>query len=155
MNGTETEFEQAWGTWLSDQLRQKQWSGADLRRAIEARGGSVGASQVSRWVNGEQRPSVKGARLVADALGVDRREAFAIAGHDEDTAVDDGPVVVVSDPAEAFVRQIRARRLPAAVEDRLIAEVRADIERRRQALETTLDTVELAVAAQTEPEPQS
>lgn len=145
MDGTETEFAQAWGIWLSEKLRQKKWSGADLRRAIEALGGRVGASQVSRWVNGEQRPSVKGARMVADALGVDRREAFAVAGHDEDTTVDEGPVVVVQDPAEAFIRQIRARRFPPTVEERLIAEVRADIDQRQRALEAQLDTIAVAV----------
>lgn len=145
MDGTETEFAQRWGKWLSGRLAAKQWSGADLRRAIESIGGSVGPSQISRWVNGEQRPSLKGARLVADALGVSRGQAFEAAGHSEDIGSTESPPVVVADPTEAFVEAIRARGFPKAVEDPLIARVRAEIERRRQTLEQELDTVAVAM----------
>lgn len=147
MDGTETEFARQWGKWLTARLAAKRWSGADLRRAIEAIGGKVGPSQVSRWTNGEQRPSLKGARLVADALGVSRSEAFEAAGHSDDIGSADSPPVVVSDPAEPFIQMIRDRGFPKVIEDRLIAEVRADVESRRQALTVNLDTVEAAVAA--------
>ncbi|NUQ98891.1 MAG: helix-turn-helix domain-containing protein [Streptomyces sp.] len=145
MDGTETEFAQRWGKWLSAKLAAKQWSGADLRRAIEAAGGTVGASQVSRWTNGEQRPSLKGARLVADALGVSRSEVFAVAGHSEDIGSAESPPIVVTDPAEVFIQQIRSRGFPKAVEGPLIERVRAEIERRRQTLEQELDTVAVAM----------
>lgn len=155
MDGTETEFAQRWGKWLSEKLAAKQWSGADLRRAIEAAGGKVGPSQVSRWMNGEQRPSLKGARLVADALGIERGEAFAVAGHSEDIGDAESPPIIVTDPAEPFIRMVKARGLPRSLEERLIAEVRADVEARRRALVASLDTVEAAVttAAAEEPEP--
>lgn len=146
MTGTETELAQQWGTWLSDKLRRKKWSGADLRRAFEAVGGKVGPSQVSRWINGEQRPSVKSAGIIADALGLDRREVWTAAGRMDEVRADEGPVVVVDDPAEAFVRQIKARRFPPAVEERLIAEIRAEIEQRLARQKDALDTVELAIS---------
>lgn len=153
MDGTETEFAQQWGAWLRAKVSDKRWSGADLRRRVEAVGGKVGTTQVSRWLNGEQRPSVKNAGYVADVLGVERREAWEAAGLIGDVGDAEGPAVI-SDPAEAFIRQIRARRLPRAMEERLIAETRAEIEQRRRQLEQTLDIVEAAVELRREdPEP--
>lgn len=145
MDGTETEFARQWGEWLSAQLKQKKWSGADLRRAIKAVGGEIGASQMSRWLNGEQPPSVKSSGWVADALGVDRRLTRSVAGLSDDVGGEEGPIVVIDDPAEVFVRQIKARGFPPVIEDRLVREVRQEIEQRRQAWEATLDTVAVAV----------
>jgi hypothetical protein len=149
MDGTETEFAQQLGKWLSAQLGQqhRRWSGADLRRAIEAVGGKVGATQVSRWLNGEQRPTVKSAGWVADALGVDRRVARSVAGLSDDVGAEEGPIVVVDDPAEVFVARVRARGFPPAVEERLIEQVRRDIAERRAALDAQMDTVEEAQRA--------
>lgn len=150
MDGTETEFAQQWGAWLRAKVSDKRWSGADLRRRVEAVGGKVGTTQVSRWLNGEQRPSVKNAGYVADVLGVERREAWEAAGLIGDVGDAEGPAVI-SDPAEAFIRQIRARRrLPQAVKERLIAETREEIEQRSRRLEQTLDIVEAAVELQPE-----
>lgn len=150
MDGTETEFAQRWGTWLTGQLAAKGWTGAALRRAIESIGGSVGPSQISRWVNGEQRPSLKGARLVADALGVSRSEAFNAAGHSEDIGSAESPPVVVADPAEPFIQMVKERGLHPVLEKRMIARVRADVARwqatEMQSLTEDLDTIEAAIA---------
>lgn len=150
MDATETDFARQWGDWLRSKLENKtpKWSGADLRRAIEAAGGSVGPSQISRWVNGEQRPSVMNAGLVADVLRVNREEAWEAAGRSDEIGVTDRPAVAV-DPVEPFLDRIRARGFPPDVEAPLIARVRARIERRQRAfeeeLDEELDTVEVAV----------
>lgn len=149
MAATETEFARQWGDWLRSKLANKTptWSGADLRRAIEAVGGKVGPSQISRWVNGEQRPSVKNAGLVADALGVDRAEAWEAAGRGGEVGPTDRPVIV-ADQIEKLLDKVRARGFPPDVEGPLIARVRAEIERRQQWEEQEdklLDTVEVAM----------
>ena len=149
MDATETEFARQWGAWLRPKLANKGWKGADLRRAVEAAGGKVGTSQISRWVNGEQRPSVKNAGLVADALRVDRREAWEAAGRSGEVGATDG-VTVIADPVEPFLERIRARGFPPDVEAPLIARVRNRIERRQQTfeeeLDEELDTVEVAMS---------
>lgn len=150
MDATETDFARQWAAWLNAKLDSKipKWSGADLRRAIEAAGGKVGPSQISRWVNGEQRPSVMNAGLVADALRVDRAEAWEAAGRSGEIGATDRPIVV-ADPVEPFLEKIRARGFPPDVEAPLIARTRARIERRQRALEEEfdeeLDTVEVAI----------
>jgi hypothetical protein len=144
MDATETEFARHWGDWLRAKLANKGWKGADLRRAIEAVGGSVGPSQISRWVNGDQRPSVKNAGLVADALGVDRREAWGAAGLSGEVGGADGPIIA-GDPVEPFLERVRARGFPQDVEEPLIARIRAEIQRRQQTWEEELNTVEVAM----------
>lgn len=145
MDGTETEFARQWGAWLSAKVAGKQWNGAELRRRLESAGAKVGTSQISRWLNGEQRPSVKNAGYVADVLGVERREAWNAAGLSTDVGDAEGPAII-ADPAEAFVARVRARGLPRGLEERVIAEVRADIAQRQQRLEDQLDTIEAAIA---------
>jgi hypothetical protein len=155
MDGTETEFAQQWGAWLTAQLKTRKWKGADLRRAILAAGGTVGVTQVSRWINGEQRPSVQGARAVADALGVDRREAYTIAGRHEALDENDGPIVVTEDPVEWFIRRIKARRFPKEIEERLIDEILREIRQRQSAYDATLDIVETVSSAGESPGPKT
>lgn len=152
MDGTETEFAQQWGQWLRSKLKDKGWTGADLRRAIEAGGGKLGITQTSRWINGEQRPSVKGAAMVADALGLDRREVWTVAGRYEALNDDDGPIVVADDPAEWFVQRIKARRFPPNIEERLIREIRREIEQRQRAYSDILDTVQAAAVGPSDPD---
>lgn len=146
MDATETELARQWGDWLRAKLANKspKWSGADLRRAIEAVGGKVGPSQMSRWINGEQRPTVKNAGLVADALGIDRRQAWSAAGRSGEVGATDGPTVV-ADPVEPFLERVRARGFPPDVEGPLIARIRAEIERRLQTWDEDLDTLEVAM----------
>ncbi len=121
MTGTETDSaSKQWGIWFT--------------------AGEVSRTQAYRWYRGEQAPTRENAALVADTLGVDRRQAYMASGHEIDP---DTPII--GDPAEAFVQAIRSRGFPPAVEERLVAEIRAEIERRRQSLEDQLNTVAIAV----------
>jgi hypothetical protein len=138
MTGTETESaSKQWGIWFTARLKAKSWS---VDSFVAATDGEVSRTQAYRWYRGEQVPTRENAALVADTLGVDRRQAYMASGHEIDP---DTPII--ADPAEAFVQAIRARGFPPAVEERLIAEIRAEIERRRQSLEDQLNTVAFAM----------
>lgn len=148
MTGTETDSaSKRWGIWFTARLKARSWS---VDNFVAAANGEVSRTQAYRWWRGEQPPTREKAAVAADVLGVDRREAYMASGHEIDS---DTPII--ADPAEAFVEMIRARGFPPAVEARLIAEIRAEIEQRRHRLEQNLDTVATAIGAETEPVPES
>lgn len=139
MTGTETDSASTrWGIWFTARLKAKSWS---VDSFVAAANGEVSRTQAYRWWRGEQLPTREKAALAADVLGVDRREAYMASGHEIDP---DTPII--ADPAEAFIERVRARGFPAAVEERLVAEIRADIAQRQQRLEDQLDTIEVAMA---------
>lgn len=143
MTGTETESaNKVWGIWFTARLKARSWS---VDTFVAATGAEVSRTQAYRWYRGEQLPTRENAALAADTLGVDRRQAYAASGHEIDP---DTPII--GDPAEAFVAAIRARGFPPAVEARLVAEIRAEIERRRRSLEDQLNTVEFAMGEKPE-----
>jgi hypothetical protein len=144
---TETDPKLTWSAWVQRQLEIHQWS---VDNAVARTGGAIGRNAWYRWIKAENVPvDSKRVQEVADAFGADPREAFEAAqmAHLMDVS---GDVVIAADPAEVFVRQIRARHLPAVVEDRLIAEVRREIAQRREALEAMLDTLTLTMEAAAE-----
>lgn len=148
MTGTETDSaSKRWGIWFTARLKAKSWS---VDNFVVAAAGRVSRTQAYRWWRGEQPPTRENAALVADILGVDRRQAYMASGHEIDP---DTPII--GDPAEAFVQAIRSRGFPPVVEERLIAEIRAEIEQRRRRLEENLDTVQSAIGAMPEAPPQS
>lgn len=144
---TDSNAKQRWAAWLKRQLDLRGWSAADL---VDRGRGHFAKNAPYRWLNAENVPLPKTVMAVAEIFGVDPREAYEAAGYEHMMDVS-GEIRVATDPAEAFVQQIRARGFPPVIEDRLVAEIRAEIERRRGRLEETLDTVEAAIDIQAEP----
>jgi transcriptional regulator with XRE-family HTH domain len=66
----------SFGEWLADLLLEKR-----LRQREVADRIGVAESTVSDWINGDKRPTRRSLRAVAEALGVDRDEAFVAAGY--------------------------------------------------------------------------
>lgn len=64
------------GEWLLGRLRRREWNLSDLARAMDR-----SPSMVSRWSRGERLPDPRSCDLLADALGLDRDEVLARAGH--------------------------------------------------------------------------
>lgn len=62
--------------WLRSQLRRREWSGADLARALDTPNGTV-----ARWLRGERTPSPESCDRLGDVLHVDPDLVLTIAGH--------------------------------------------------------------------------
>jgi transcriptional regulator with XRE-family HTH domain len=136
----ETQNDLRFSNWLK---RQIEIHGVKTTEIIKA-GKVAGAfSKVTfyRWLNGEHTPSADSAKFLAEFFGVDPREAYEAAGLTHLMNMEGG-IVTAADPVEPFLARVRARKFPKPVEDRLIAYVRAEIEGRKQALDSLLDTVE-------------
>ncbi|WP_413318144.1 helix-turn-helix domain-containing protein [Agrococcus sp. 1P02AA] len=63
--------------WLRDQMREQGLRGIDVARASN---GSIGQSQVSRWLNGRSQPSLASSAAIASALGVPQAEVVEAIG---------------------------------------------------------------------------
>lgn len=135
---TEADAKRKWANWFKRRLEIANWSVDEF-----ARRSGIGRNAGYRWLKAENVPGPDRVRRVAQAFGVDPREAFDAASLPY--LIEGGEVIVATDPAEVFVQQIRSRGFPKAVEESLIERVRAEIERRRQTLEQELDTVAVAI----------
>lgn len=131
-----------WAAWLKRRLDLKGWTSGDL---IEHGRGVYGRNAPFRWLNASNIPKSDTVRFVAELLDADPREAYAAAGYTHLLDME-GDVAVTADPAEAFIVEIKARRLKPHLEKALIGQVRKDVEDRRQALRVTLDLLESAEA---------
>jgi transcriptional regulator with XRE-family HTH domain len=106
------------GGWLTDSMRHRGLSQADLARVV-----GVADTQVSRWRRGQVVPSVHSLQRIADTFGVPRSDLDRLVGYPvvEANAPDAGPGRS-SDPAleaelrshEARLRQVMRERLPPA-----------------------------------------
>lgn len=93
-----------WGRWLDRQLRDRQWEQKDL---IEASGGRLVKSTVSRWISGG-RADLENVVIACEVLDVPITRFLVQAGYVDAEAA--GIVVQHEDPATLNKRDLIARR---------------------------------------------
>lgn len=67
-------------TWVNEQLRERQWSEADLSAKARERGYRLESSHLNRILNRERGAGVQTVISIAHGLGVSREEAFRARG---------------------------------------------------------------------------
>lgn len=67
--------------WLLAELEKRQWRQADLARAMRPADPSGIASNISKWLRGDNRPEPRLCQELAQALGVDVNLVLELAGH--------------------------------------------------------------------------
>lgn len=82
----------AFGRWLETQLQYREWSKADLVRALGTHQGNV-----TRWIRGDVRVSTRTVDRIADLFNEDVDFLLTLAGH-RPIALDRGP----DDPRRAL-----------------------------------------------------
>lgn len=84
---TEMDVAEAWGAWLSQQLKERGWRQADL---VRESAGLIKRDRVSKWVNGIERPTYRLTVVVANTLSLPTNEVLHAAGY---STPDDDPLV--------------------------------------------------------------
>lgn len=90
--------------WLWARIAERDWTRADLARAAE-----IDPAQVTRWMNGKDRPSRESAMRLARLFDAHPNYVLALAGHEPmpDVGVD------LSDPLVSFAAMNQHRLTPA------------------------------------------
>lgn len=71
----------SWWPWVARELNRRDWTNADLARAIRAKTGrGPDESVIGRWRNRGTTPTRESVRLVAEAFGRPHRDALIAAG---------------------------------------------------------------------------
>lgn len=68
-----------WSEWLTSELEKRGWRQADFVRESH---GTIQRDRVSKWLNGDSRPSHRYAIITANTLGTSHEEALRAAGFD-------------------------------------------------------------------------
>jgi transcriptional regulator with XRE-family HTH domain len=79
--------------WILTRLVQRDWRQADLARAI-----GVSAPQVSRWINGKDKPTRENCRALSQLFDTPYAYVLSLAGHEPDSVMD----IDLSDPLISF-----------------------------------------------------
>lgn len=76
--------------WLRDRMRHREWTQADLARALD-----VPRGQVSSWLNGQKQPRPQSALAIADVFAADPDLLLSLTGNRPPTPVGDDAVTEI------------------------------------------------------------